>query len=148
MFEPEFQHVFLIRQPLPMLSSLRRILGDVTIDQTGLPQQVRLFQALRQRSGQTPLVIDADDVLGNPAAALTRLCESLGIAFGPEMLHWPAGPRATDGVWAEHWYGSVNRSTGFVPPAPPPDPLPAECRSLLSECQALYAQLDSARTVA
>ena len=29
------------------------------------------------------------------------------------MLHWPAGGRAEDGVWAPVWYGAVHRSTGF-----------------------------------
>jgi len=32
------------------------------------------------------------------------------------MLAWPAGPRASDGVWAPAWYGAVERSTGFGPP--------------------------------
>ncbi len=31
------------------------------------------------------------------------------------MLHWPAGPRASDGVWAPHWYDAVLASTGFEP---------------------------------
>jgi hypothetical protein len=29
------------------------------------------------------------------------------------MLNWPLGPRDSDGVWAEHWYHSVEKSTGF-----------------------------------
>ena len=29
------------------------------------------------------------------------------------MLHWPAGPRDSDGVWAPYWYDAVARSTGF-----------------------------------
>ena len=32
------------------------------------------------------------------------------------MLSWPAGPRATDGVWAPAWYDAVERSTGFGRP--------------------------------
>jgi hypothetical protein len=32
------------------------------------------------------------------------------------MLSWPAGTRATDGVWAPAWYDAVERSTGFGPP--------------------------------
>jgi hypothetical protein len=30
------------------------------------------------------------------------------------MLSWPAGRRASDGVWAPAWYASVERSTGFA----------------------------------
>ena len=29
------------------------------------------------------------------------------------MLHWPAGPRVSDGVWAPYWYAAVQASTGF-----------------------------------
>jgi hypothetical protein len=32
------------------------------------------------------------------------------------MLAWPAGRRATDGVWAPAWYDAVERSTGFDAP--------------------------------
>ena len=51
-----------------------------------------------------------------------------GFAFDPRMLAWPAGPRPSDGVWAAHWYASVNASTGFAPPEaapPPPDRRPS-----------------------
>jgi hypothetical protein len=50
------------------------------------------------------------------------LCRALGIPFHPAMLHWPAGTRATDGVWAPAWYRSVERSTGFAAPRPPANP--------------------------
>ena len=32
------------------------------------------------------------------------------------MLHWPAGPKPYDGIWAPHWYNAVHRSTGFEDP--------------------------------
>ena len=41
------------------------------------------------------------------------MCEALGIEWTDAMLHWPAGPHPQDGVWAPHWYGRVERSTGF-----------------------------------
>jgi len=46
---------------------------------------------------------------------LRALCAELGIAFTPRMLSWPAGPRASDGVWAPYWYEAVLRSTNFEP---------------------------------
>ena len=36
--------------------------------------------------------------------------------YDDAMLSWPAGPKPEDGVWAEHWYASAHRSTGFGPP--------------------------------
>jgi hypothetical protein len=147
MFESEFQHVFLIRQPQQMLRSLSKVLGEVTLEQTGLPQQVRLFCELCRRRGQPPAVIDAQDVLADPAATLRRLCARLGIGFLASMLHWPAGSRTTDGVWAKHWYQRVNQSTGFAAQPIDDGPLPAACASLLPQCQDLYAQLEVARLV-
>ena len=35
--------------------------------------------------------------------------------MGLGQLDWPAGPRASDGVWAPYWYEAVWKSTGFEP---------------------------------
>ena len=59
------------------------------------------------------------------------------------MLAWPAGPRATDGVWAPHWYGAVERSTGFAPPEPEPVALPEAIERLIEPATALYSGLAS-----
>ena len=45
------------------------------------------------------------------AARSSALCAGCGIAFDDAMLSWPAGRRASDGVWAPSWYDSVERST-------------------------------------
>jgi hypothetical protein len=55
-------------------------------------------------------------VLHDPGHVLSLACEALGLAFVPEMLSWPAGPRATDGVWAPAWYSAVEKSTNFSAP--------------------------------
>jgi len=54
--------------------------------------------------------------LADPAGALAALCAALDISFTPAMLRWPAGRRASDGVWAPAWYDKVEQSTGFGPP--------------------------------
>jgi len=109
------QHVFLIRDPALVVDSYLKSRADVTPDDIGLLQQARLFDAVAQRLGRAPPVLDAEDVLRAPAASLAWLCERLGVPFSERMLHWPAGPRASDGVWAPHWYAAVWRSTGFEP---------------------------------
>ncbi len=48
------------------------------------------------------------------------------------MLSWPAGRRATDGVWAAHWYEAVERSTGFEAPQTHTD-LPADALARRAE---------------
>lgn len=139
------RNAFLIRNPRRMLASLVRVLPDPGLEETGLPQQVSLFEWLRERTGETPPVVDSRDVLENPRAALESLCAALGIGFSDAMLEWPPGRRDTDGVWAKHWYDSVEHSTGFAPYAPKQVTLDSRFDALLAECESLYAKLYDAR---
>jgi hypothetical protein len=135
-------HAFLIRDPRPMVASLQVKLGDFDLLATGLPQQVEIFEHVRRRSGKVPPVIDAADVQRNPEAALRALCEALGVEFSSRMLRWPPGRRATDGIWASHWYERVERSTGFEPLAETAEPPLQEPFATIEEsCRPLYEQL-------
>jgi hypothetical protein len=134
-------HCFLIREPREMLTSLLHFLPQPTLDDTGLPQQVELFEWERRRTGRTPPVLDSRDVLQDPRRLLGRLCDEVGVPFTEAMLSWEPGRRATDGVWAKHWYASVERSTGFEPYRPKPDPVPDALEGLLRACEELYASL-------
>lgn len=60
-------------------------------------------------------MIDAADVLKNPAGILNALCVGLRIPFNARMLQWPRGPRASNAVRTQHWYAEVEHSTGFAP---------------------------------
>ena len=106
-------NVFLIRDPRAVIASYVRKREAVTLEDIGLRRQVELFEQVARQSGKPPLVIDADDVLTDPAGALAGLCRSLRIDFDLSMLSWPPGPRHSDGVWSKHWYQAVERSTGF-----------------------------------
>ena len=72
---------------------------------------------------------------------LAELCRRVGIEFDPAMLSWPAGPRATDGVWAPHWYAAVEASTGFGPPPVGTPEVPEHLRGLLEQCRPYYDEL-------
>jgi Sulfotransferase domain len=111
----ELSHAFLIRDPREVLLSYLKSRPTVTAEDIGVVQQLEIFEYVRQISGQTPLVIDAGEFLQAPESQLRSLCARLGIAFTPRMLSWPAGPRASDGIWAPYWYQAVQRSTGFEP---------------------------------
>ncbi len=134
-------HCFLIRDPAEMLPSLLKHLPQPALTDTGLPQQVELFDWVRRRTGAIPPVADARDVLENPRRLLTLLCTALGVTFSDAMLAWPPGPRPTDGVWARHWYAEVERSTSFLPYRPKTEPLPAGLAELHAACQDLYRRL-------
>jgi hypothetical protein len=136
---------FLIREPRAMIVSLAKFIAVPALEQTGLPQQVTLFERVRERTGRVPPVVDARDVLTDPRRLLSRLCGRLGVPFMEEMLSWAPGPRATDGIWARHWYGEVERSTGFAPCQPRDEPVPDRLRPLLEECEPLYERLHGHR---
>lgn len=132
---------FLIRQPREMITSYIKIVPQPTPQDLALPQQVELFESIRQATGETPPVIDSRDVLENPARILGLLCAAVGVDFAPAMLSWEPGLRDTDGVWAPHWYGSVARSTTFAPYRPKGEPVPTELAAVLRECDEYYELL-------
>ena len=110
----EVSNVFLIRHPTRVVASYAAKRENPTLADLGFVQQVELFD-LALRSGEA-LVVDAEDVLRDPRGMLELLCERLGLGFEEAMLSWNAGARPDDGVWGKHWYGAVNRSTGFAAP--------------------------------
>jgi hypothetical protein len=117
------------------------VLPEPTLRDTGLEQQVDLFERVREATGETPAVIDAKDVLLDPEDMLRALCEALGVPFCDSMLSWDPGRRAADGIWAKYWYDAVEQSTGFMPYQPKSDPVPDRLQPLLSTCQTYYQQL-------
>jgi hypothetical protein len=134
-------NAFLIREPREMLMSLIRVTPEPSLEDTGLPQQWEIFERTRGRSGAPPPVVDARDVLTDPAGLLAALCDALGVPYLEAMLSWEPGPRDTDGVWAKHWYGAVEASTNFLPHTPKSDPLPSELDDLYECCRAIYDRL-------
>lgn len=137
----ELVHAFLIREPAAMLASFIKVWPEPTLADTGLPQQVSLFEHLCETQGFAPPVVDSADLLQDPEGILRSLCTAVGIAFDPAMLSWEPGRRATDGVWAPHWYSQLEQSTGFAPQSTTRRELPAEHQGLLAESEALYARL-------
>ena len=136
---------FLIRDPREVLASYIQRRETVTLRDLGLRELIEIFELVLDRTGKPPPVIDARDVLLDPARLVPLFCEALDIEFRDDMLRWEAGLRATDGVWAKHWYDTVERSTGFAPYKPKDIRLPDELEVLAEECQPLYRQLHEHR---
>lgn len=107
-------NAFLIRDPFDVVASYADRRDEVTADDLGFRIQAELYDWLCKQDVRDPVVIDAADVSADPEAALRALCANLGVEFSDRMLTWPAGRRASDGVWASHWYAAVEASTGWV----------------------------------
>ncbi len=101
-------NVFLIRHPARVIASYAAKRENPTLEDIGFAQQQTLYQQLGG------VVIDSHDIRANPKEMLQLLCAEIGLRWVPDMLHWPAGGHADDGVWGAHWYGAVHQSTGFA----------------------------------
>ena len=139
--------VLLIRDPAQVVESYLKSRASVVPADIGLLQQATLYDELcHAGTGAAPLVIDADDFLRDPAAHLRALCAHLGVDFDQaRMLQWPAGPRASDGVWAPAWYDAVWRSTGFEPWRPRAPRLDGAAQAVSDACRPAYERLRAVR---
>lgn len=137
----ELQNAFLLRHPAEMLPSLAAKMGQPTLRDTGLPQQLEIFEFVWNRTGVVPPVLDAEDVLKDPRGVLASFCGFIGVPFSERMLAWPPGRRETDGVWAKYWYEAVERSTGFEVYRPRDRRVTPELEPLLAECMPYYEAL-------
>jgi len=140
-----FRHAFLIREPERMIASYLKKREAARFEDFGLEKQAEFFERESDRLGHAPPVIDANDVLSDPEGVLSKLCEALGIAWDPAMLHWAPGRRETDGVWAAHWYNAVEKSTGFAEPDEGPVELSDEDRRLAERMRPYYERLAAYR---
>ncbi len=132
---------FLIRDPAEVLASysVRRDAFDAF--DLGFPQQLKLFEHVRGRTGAVPVVLDSRDVLENPRGLLSALCDAVGIGFDENMLSWPAGRRDSDGVWGKYWYDAVWASTGFAPYRPKTIALDDAAQRVVDACRPCYETL-------
>jgi hypothetical protein len=139
-FLSQLSNMLLTRDPREMLPSLSKQIPNPTLRDTGLREQVELLDFILQ-SGQTPIVLDAKELLQNPENVLREVCYQLGIPFEPAMLSWPAGPKSEDGVWAKYWYANVHQSTTFETYRVKQEKFPEGLQGLLEQSLPLYERL-------
>ena len=139
----DLTNVLLIRDPAEVVASYVRSRATVVASDIGLVQQTELYDQL----GRDVPVIDAADFLRDPGGYLRWLCDHIGVGFTDRMLHWPAGPRDSDGVWAPYWYAAVLASTGFEPYRPRQVELPGAARAAAEESRPHYERLHAVRVV-
>ena len=139
-FLSKMKNVLFIRDPKQIISSYAQVRPDVNMQDIGIEKQWHLFQQLTS-ANQHCVVLDSNEILKAPEKVLTELCRTIDIPFYSEMLHWPAGPKHEDGVWAKYWYDNVHKSTGFEKQATSSRTLPEYLESLYNESKKYYDQL-------
>ena len=128
MWDDEFlgriTHSFLIREPAKVLASLHRsylkagMKNGFEAHEISFGPQRALFDLLCRRTGETPPVLDSDDLMDDPDAMVRRYCEVIGIPFIADALRWEPGSR-DDVLWYdgndEIWHASLRDSDGLKP---------------------------------
>ena len=137
-------NVFLIRHPARIIASFLAKRATPGPEELGVLATGRLPDHATAL-GQTPVVVAAEDIRAAPEATLRALCAALGIPWDAAMLHWPAGPRPEDGVWASHWYGAIHASTGFEAAEGPLPDLPDAMRPVLRDALPIWERLQARR---
>ena len=115
-FLDAFTHTFLIRDPKKMVTSLHTRWPDITLAEMGYQDLHTLFRRVRDRSGDTPFVIDSDELLQSPDRGIKLYCEAVGIPFLPEALHWERQNK--NPTWNSDRHGfhsALKDSTGLKP---------------------------------
>ncbi|WP_232830504.1 HAD family hydrolase [Oceanicella sp. SM1341] len=139
-------NAFLIRAPEAVLASYSVKHEAADQQDIGFEKQAELFEREADRLGRAPVVVEAEDILRDPAAMLPALCAALDIPWDPAMLSWEVGPHPDDGAWAPHWYGSLWASTGFAPWTERAQPaLGAPEARLAEEARPFYERLHAHR---
>jgi Sulfotransferase domain len=131
-------NIFLIRNPKQIIASYAEVIDNPNMRDIGIESEYRLFEKLKKNN---PIVIDSGLVLENPESILRQVCTRSGINFEMEMLHWPAGPKPYDGIWAPYWYSNVHRSTGFEKQIKAERPLTDRLQELSNKATEYYDQL-------
>lgn len=130
-------NIIYIRNPEQIIGSYAQVRAEVTMQDIGIAMQWDLYQTL-QNNGFPCIVLDSGDLLVEAEKVLKELCSVLHLPFYNAMLHWPAGPKNEDGIWAKYWYANVHLSTGFERQATSNRPLPDHHKSLYEESKVYY----------
>jgi hypothetical protein len=108
-------HTFLIRHPREIIASRYPLDPAAAVETVGFESLFEIFTGAARLTGHDPVVIDAADLVANPAAIVRAYCERVGIAFLPQALTWSPGDRP-EWKLSGRWHAEVAASTGFAPP--------------------------------
>lgn len=139
-FLSQTENIIFIRDPKQIIASYAQVRSEVTMQDIGIEMQWFLFNHLKQNK-LSCIVLDSNEILKSPENVLQQLCDALQISFTKKMLHWPAGLKTYDGVWAKYWYENVHQSTGFEKQKTSERDLPTKFESLYKECKMFYEKL-------
>lgn len=142
-FAGNFTNTFLIRHPRAALASLYAQHPDFTFEEAGYEQLARLYD-YATADGTVAPVIDADDLVRDPAGTVGAYCEVLGIPFVAEALSWQPRKIPEFKRW-DSWHRDAQDSTGIAQSRGQPRELPAHLDDIYRRCLPYYERLRAAK---
>ncbi len=170
-----YTHTFLIRNPYRLFPSWKKTMVSLIpsmIDQPfadiprytvgekfGYGELYNLMIHVRDELGQTPIIIDADDLQANTQSVLRQYCDLIGVKFSESLLHWEAGDKITD-TWIASkimlrcnkmeeggYYEDAFKSTEFSPPKKMPSryKIDADLLPLIDNYMPIYKKMYNMR---
>jgi hypothetical protein len=120
-------HTFILRHPRAAIASHARLNPRVERDEIGFARLYEIYEAVRGKGEQEPIVVDSDDLLANPAEIVEEYCRRVGIPFVARALRWDSG---IPDQWArtERWHRAAGASNGFHPAVASPETVELEPR--------------------
>lgn len=116
-----FKHSFLIRNPKKAVPSLyhasinsKKTSWDYFDPQeAGFRELLDLYELVVKELDQSPIVVDADDLLENPEAMMKKYCDASGLEYMENMTSWEPGVAIPEwNVWTG-WHDAVAKSSGI-----------------------------------
>lgn len=106
-------HTFMIREPEKTINSHYAMNTDFSLAELGYGNLLDLYDALRKEKLDLADVVDADELLNDPAGITTNYCSRTGIAYDPASLSWK--PENSE-LWSrtQKWHEAAGNSTGFT----------------------------------
>ncbi|GAA6022574.1 hypothetical protein JCM10207_006590 [Rhodosporidiobolus poonsookiae] len=96
LLQPHIKHTFLIRHPAKAVPSYARLCypgSETGFDyfdgaEMGYEELRRLFDFVKAETGETPLLVEAEELLADPVKTVRLWCKEVGISFSEDMLEW------------------------------------------------------------
>lgn len=128
----QFTHCFLMRRPEKVLRSFWRVAQEGAADakegrssssssstyfnpdEVGFQELNALVDVVTVQLGQPLILVDADDLLADPAGILEAWCDAVGLPWEANITSWKAGMPETWKKWPG-WHDDAATSTGFTP---------------------------------
>ena len=110
-------YIFLIRDPTAALYSYLKIQksnkSSIRTEEISMIGQWRLYKALRGLTSCRVIVVDADELLEDPAKILKQICEKFNLHFSTKLLHWQALDNQLILSDFACWFSVAAKSTKF-----------------------------------